>query len=170
MLLAVPFVSKALSEQMKHLIIKELLYVSGNLLSMVITSTLILLKNRSIAEFTFLYLSRFFYLYFEVILADIFYDKLLVKLDAASEANRFTKLLSKLMRGVLEVKRRESVYERAIYMGSLIVMEVVGVILTPLVALVIYLLSRTTLFQSNLLMNATSLGYSLIMLLALMPL
>jgi hypothetical protein len=48
-------------------------------------------------------------------------------------------------------------------------MQVVGVILIPLVALVIYLLGRTTLLQSGLLMGTKSSGYSLLMLVSLVP-
>lgn len=48
MVTAVPFVTKLLNEQMKHVIMKELLYMSGNLLSLALTSILILLKNRTV--------------------------------------------------------------------------------------------------------------------------
>jgi hypothetical protein len=48
-------------------------------------------------------------------------------------------------------------------------MQVVGVILIPLVVLVIYLLGRTTLLQSGLLMGTKSSGYSLLMLVSLVP-
>lgn len=94
----------------------------------------------------------------------------MAKLAANQDANRLTKLLSKWLQKSLEFKRNESAYERAIYVGSLIVMLVVGVILIPLVALVIFLLSRTTLLQFGMLMGANSSAYSLLMLVSLVPL
>ncbi len=48
-------------------------------------------------------------------------------------------------------------------------MEVVAVILIPMIALVIFLLNRTTLLQSGLLMGATASGYILIMMVSLVP-
>jgi hypothetical protein len=106
--LVVPLLSKVLNETMKHFMIKELLYVSGNLLGLILTSSLIVLKGRSVAEFTYLYFSRFFNLYVELFLLEVAFGKLLARLDANSEANRFTKLLSRLLHGPLEFRRRES--------------------------------------------------------------
>jgi hypothetical protein len=145
-LLVMPIVSKILAEKMKFLIIKELLYVSGNFLSIILISILIVLKNHSIWQFIYLYFSRFLNLYVEIILVDFTYIKILTKLDASSESNRFTKLLSKLMHNMMELKNKESEYERAISISSLIVTEVVAVVLLPLVALTLYLLNRSNLF------------------------
>lgn len=59
-----PFMYKFTVEQQKILIFKELLYISGQYICMILAYSYYLLKNKNLYEFTYLYIVKFIISFF----------------------------------------------------------------------------------------------------------
>lgn len=80
-----PFFRKIIFEIIRWYISKELLYVCGYCLSFFLFFTMLILKNRNIADFTFLYFCKYINLYTEAYLTESLFDNSLKKIDESSE-------------------------------------------------------------------------------------
>lgn len=164
-----PITSKILAQQLKYLIIKQLLYLAGHLLSLVLICSIITFKSKGVLEFTYLYLSRYFNLYVEVYLVEILFEWTVRKIDRCSQDNRAYKLLSKILKPIIQFKRNQSEYERALYLSSLIIIEVLGVLLLPIIFMTFYLIERNKILIFGMLIYETPMITSMVMTLLLIP-
>ena len=149
----IPITSKILAQQLKYLIIKQLLYLAGHLLSLILICSIITFKSKDVFQFTYLYLSRYLNLYVEVYLIEILFEWMVRKIDNCSEDNRVYKFLSKILKPVIQFKRNQSEYERALYLSSLIIIEILGVLLLPIIFVTFYLVQRNKIFIFGILID-----------------
>ncbi len=81
MIVAAPILGIVMIQYIRFSMIKELLYACGYALSFLLFFTILVLRNRSLAEFTYLYFCKFMYFYVETYLTELIFDKGMKRID-----------------------------------------------------------------------------------------